>query len=49
MVGSWKVVTINQRWSYSQLRKGRVGPWDVGLAIIQVNKRGCLESLVVKV
>jgi hypothetical protein len=26
-----EVVTIKQRWIDGYLRKGRVGPWDVGL------------------
>jgi hypothetical protein len=38
------------RWiDRRHLRKGRVGPWDVGLGIIQMIKRGCLESLVMVV
>jgi hypothetical protein len=49
MVGNEKVVTIKERWIDSHLRKGRVGPWGVGMVIIQVIKRACFESLVVVV
>jgi hypothetical protein len=31
------------------IRKGRVGPWDAGLGIIKMIKRGCLESFLVVV
>ena len=49
MVGSWQVVMIKKRWIDSHLRKRRIGPWGIGMIIIQVIKRGGLESLVVVV
>ena len=48
LVGSWKVVTIKQRWIDCHLRKRRIGPCWMGVAteLVVVGGWDCVVAVV---